>query len=252
MRRHPRAFTLVELLVVIGIIAVLISILLPSLGKAREAANRVQCLSNQRQLHLALTLYAYDSRGYVPIGYVSGQKQFNYVAWHFNQPRPTLLGLMAANTPKLAAAPRAFYCPSTQDPSFQFDTATNPWPPVPNQLFLTRLGYGVRPVVDWAAFGSIYPTDFPRLTRLKNKALMSDNAPSMPSVATRHVKGVNVLYGDGHARWVNLSDFADVQAVPAGLKWKNIPLGFSPVYNPLMLDETVTPATGIWAKWDRL
>jgi prepilin-type N-terminal cleavage/methylation domain-containing protein/prepilin-type processing-associated H-X9-DG protein len=70
--RHPRAgsawagFTLVELLVVIGIIALLISILLPSLNRAREAANRTKCLSNLRQIGMAMFMYTNDNKGYFP------------------------------------------------------------------------------------------------------------------------------------------------------------------------------------------
>lgn len=65
-RRGHGGFTLIELLVVIGIIAILASMLLPSLARAKDAAKRIACVNHLRQLDLAVRMYVDDHNGYLP------------------------------------------------------------------------------------------------------------------------------------------------------------------------------------------
>ena len=69
MMKQRQAFTLIELLVVIGIIAILLALLTPLLGPIRERTSRVICISNQRQLGLALVMYAREHDNQTPPAY---------------------------------------------------------------------------------------------------------------------------------------------------------------------------------------
>lgn len=72
--KAPRGFTLIELLVVIAIIAILISILLPALAGARDAARKMKGLANVRGMGQVMTLYANDNRNWYPVFYVPNER----------------------------------------------------------------------------------------------------------------------------------------------------------------------------------
>ena len=81
-RRQLKAFTLVELLVVIGIIALLIALLMPALSAAKSQANTIKCASNLHALGHAMQQYANDYKGRIPRGYdYYGAYQAGQILW---------------------------------------------------------------------------------------------------------------------------------------------------------------------------
>jgi prepilin-type N-terminal cleavage/methylation domain-containing protein len=120
----PRAFTLVELLVVIGIIAVLIAILLPALNQARYSARITACLSNEHQIGLAIQSYANDYKGAIPYGpnapFATATNFYPRTGVvtsliSLQSGAPVGLGLLLQSY--LAKSPRVMFCPDPDQPS---------------------------------------------------------------------------------------------------------------------------------------
>jgi prepilin-type N-terminal cleavage/methylation domain-containing protein len=210
MRAARAAFTLVELLVVIGIIAVLVSILLPSLSRVRETAIITKCTSNMRQIGNMMQMYAIENKDKVPIGHFNTRHHESYVISFKGSADPPetriypVLGHLYHSG--LMKDPEAYWCPSPNhtDERWEFNTPTNKWPPELGTQFI-RAGYYTRPGVTWG--GGIYPpptfggkpNGMPKLSNFKSKAILSDLWPiPLGSIAklAPHRHKQNVMYGD--------------------------------------------------------
>ena len=193
-RSLRRGFTLVELLVVIGIIAVLISILLPALNRARESANEVQCASNLMQLATSMIMYANANGGKFPParntiydGAVGGNVANNWFdADRLGRymPKPVTLG-RGANEQKNPGLKRiagpVMTCPTYYAAGAIRSYGMNAW--AASSFDTTSLtGNGEH------NFGRLFGL---RVKRASETMLMTE------VVAANAVSGTNVPYGDG-------------------------------------------------------
>src|SRR5262245_53902631 len=229
-RLRAHAFSLIELLVVIGIIAILIGLLIPTLHGARAASRRTACLSNLRQIGVAIHTYANDNNGSIPFGpeaLPATTTNFYPVAGtvtsliSLQTGAPVGLGLMLER--QLAKTPRVLFC-------------ADPDQPVNADAELAKVGVAQAQADYFYRHGSgasliaAPTTDHIKLAQLgKNRegnpirALAMDaNLVAHPSLAvfgvktrTNHArKWVNVVYSDGHAESVeNEGDALTVNTV---------------------------------------
>jgi prepilin-type processing-associated H-X9-DG protein len=231
LRGRRGAFALVELLVVIGIIAVLIGLLLPALRGAWEQAQSVQCLSNLRQFVMAAHAYCNDHKGLYPSAYYSVPRPpvFTTYSWDFTTVRDTSAGTTVV-TPGLLwlgrGDVRVQQCPSYDGAS---NTASDPY--TGYNYNTSYIGHGgtesirtparvgqVRSAAGTALFGDgQYAAGANKYMRapFPNPGDASFSNRSAGTQGFRHRGRTNVAFCDGHAeslaeRFTSTSDAAPV------------------------------------------
>ena len=201
--RRLKAFTLIELLVVVAIIALLISILLPSLSRAREQARTVKCAANLRQIAMADIMYADEYDGwYIPID--SGTHY-----WQRNPHVHKLLG--APDGTGNTGWPSGLMCPSAPDHKisggriYQVYALNGQWTKTVGPKEIPQLGiWGqrrqsvVRPQTSIMAVDATWYQTDPYMTNPNTQWEVSGETDSSRSIAYRHNERVNAAHYDGH------------------------------------------------------
>jgi prepilin-type N-terminal cleavage/methylation domain-containing protein/prepilin-type processing-associated H-X9-DG protein len=226
MVRKLKGFTLIELLVVIAIIALLLSIVMPALKKAKEAGRRVVCANQLKTLGIANVMYAnqYNS-AYVPIFYRTSTNTTD--SWVTNKAFRSCLGIDAfksASTTSDYMTPKAFLCPSdtiSTDPknsvgtvltSYGYNYTDWGWNNVnyaghkTNNIPLPGVKLAFTDSVDW--WVDWKAADYTKGWDILGQANITDyrtagpegNAPLFGPTIYRHSEGVNVGFYDGHVK----------------------------------------------------
>jgi len=241
--RRSRAFTLVELLVVIGIIALLMSILLPSLNKARMQAYRVQCANNERQMLLAEKMYESEWKGkimWANWGSIrpGGVPNLGVPGWLYRDPLPTVQpfpqdavreGLVFTYLNKSEGNDAIFHCPLDQPP-YVFGGTSALTSYLMNGSMLDFGNASANPTgrcLDISRFRPWAVIWFEADETNQSTGAVWNDGSSFPDeelLSTRHQKGANVAYVDGHVEWWSPEDYNK-------FAYANFPGHFSP--NPL-------------------
>ncbi|MEK6677084.1 MAG: prepilin-type N-terminal cleavage/methylation domain-containing protein [Planctomycetota bacterium] len=188
--RPNRAFTLLELLVVISIISIMMAILLPSLSRVRQQAKETQCRNNLRSMMFSQTTYINEYERFPDLNNDEddGAWQYNYLIYD-GRDFDANFGPLVSDEKYLDDI-QVLYCPVQMDPYNSLATPQNPWPVV--SLLDTRAGYSRRFHLSGKSL-----SDFQG-----NPAVFADALHLPKVVQSGHVTGVNAVYLDGHVRWV--------------------------------------------------
>lgn len=194
------------MLVVIGIIAVLISILLPVLGRSCDQASRVKCL-NMRQLYLSFE-YAGINKGVVPIGYVKNLKQMNYMIFNNDTKVYQILYKTLWNS-GIVKSPEIFVLINTTE---RISDALECMA-AEHGRFQTVLSV-IRDRVTARAHGQLGRCWIPdgwdvQAFQAQDEALFADCVSDRDDVLQSHKAAANVIYSDGSGVWVPQKAFID-------------------------------------------